>query len=66
MLKGGYQFFTDLLDSIKNYYATAKESRQIEVDFIRLKSYVVSTMAAPFLQTIIQLIGSVSPKQGLY
>jgi hypoxanthine-guanine phosphoribosyltransferase len=42
VLKGGYQFFTDLLDSIKNYYATASESRQIEVDFIRLKSYVVS------------------------
>lgn len=40
VLKGGYQFFTDLLDSIKNYYATAAQSRQIEVDFIRLKSYV--------------------------
>ena len=42
VLKGGYQFFTDLLDSIKDYYATATESRQIQVDFIRLKSYVVS------------------------
>lgn len=41
VLKGGYQFFTDLLDSIKDYYATATESRQIQVDFIRLKSYVV-------------------------
>ncbi len=45
VLKGGYQFFTDLLDSIKNYYATVAQSRQIEVDFIRLKSYVVGGWA---------------------
>ena len=42
VLKGGYQFFTDLLDFIKNYCASGSTSFQIQVDFIRLKSYVVS------------------------
>ena len=42
VLKGGYQFFTDLLDFIKTYYSTAEHSFQMQVDFIRLKSYVVS------------------------
>jgi len=41
VLKGGYQFFTDLLDSIKNFYSMNTTSSQILVDFIRLKSYVV-------------------------
>ena len=41
VLKGGYQFFTDLLDFIKTYYSMAAKSLQIQVDFIRLKSYVV-------------------------
>nr|CBH31296.1 hypoxanthine phosphoribosyltransferase 1 [Suberites domuncula] len=40
VLKGGYQFFTDLLDFIKNYNASAARSFQMQVDFIRLKSYV--------------------------
>ena len=41
VLKGGYQFFTDLLDFIKSYNASAGSSFQMQVDFIRLKSYVV-------------------------
>ncbi len=41
VLKGGYQFFTDLLDFIKGYNSTAEHSFQMQVDFIRLKSYVV-------------------------
>ena len=41
VLKGGYQFFTDLLDYIKDYNSTAEHSFQMKVDFIRLKSYVV-------------------------
>lgn len=40
VLKGGYQFFTDLLDFIKTYNSTAEHSFQMQVDFIRLKSYV--------------------------
>lgn len=40
VLKGGYQFFTDLLDFIKSYNASAGSSFQMQVDFIRLKSYV--------------------------
>ena len=42
VLKGGYQFFTDLLDFIKNNSASGGKSFQMQVDFIRLKSYVVS------------------------
>ena len=42
VLKGGYQFFTDLLDFIKAYSSTSEHSFQMQVDFIRLKSYVVS------------------------
>jgi len=42
VLKGGYQFFTDLLDFIKAYSSTAEHSFQMQVDCIRLKSYVVS------------------------
>lgn len=42
VLKGGYQFFTDLLDFIKTYHSTGGKSFRMQVDFIRLKSYVVS------------------------
>lgn len=40
VLKGGYKFFTDLIDQVKkyNHYATRNTIR-ISVDFIRLKSY---------------------------
>ena len=41
VLKGGYQFFTDLLDFIKTYNSNTDRSFQMQVDFIRLKSYVV-------------------------
>ena len=42
VLKGGYQFFTDLLDFIKTYNSNTDRSFQMQVDFVRLKSYVVS------------------------
>ncbi|GIY06653.1 hypoxanthine-guanine phosphoribosyltransferase [Caerostris extrusa] len=40
VLKGGYKFFTDLIDQVKkyNHYATRNTIR-ISVDFIRLKSH---------------------------
>lgn len=41
VLKGGYQFFTDLLDFIKTLNSNSERSLQLQVDFIRLKSYVV-------------------------
>ena len=41
VLKGGYQFFTDLLDFIKTFNSNTDRSFQMHVDFIRLKSYVV-------------------------
>ena len=44
VLKGGYQFFTDLLDFIKTYHSTGGKSFRMQVDFIRLKSYVVSSV----------------------
>ncbi|XP_003383676.1 PREDICTED: hypoxanthine-guanine phosphoribosyltransferase-like [Amphimedon queenslandica] len=40
VLKGGYQFFTDLLDCIKNHNATSEKSFQMQVDFIKVKSYM--------------------------
>ena len=42
VLKGGYKFFGDLLDKINALNRHARESVQVGVDFIRLKSYVVS------------------------
>ena len=43
VLKGGYQYFSDLLDKIKllNQSTNAPKSMQMSVDFIRLKSYAV-------------------------
>lgn len=42
VLKGGYQFFTDLLNYIKTHmHNTVAQSFQMQVDFIRLKSYHV-------------------------
>jgi hypoxanthine phosphoribosyltransferase len=41
VLKGGYQFFTDLLDYIKTRNATSDTSFQMQVDFIKVKSYSV-------------------------
>lgn len=42
VLKGGYKFFSDLLDEIKRINRMQKESIPLSIDFIRLKSYVVS------------------------
>ncbi|KAL5007683.1 hypothetical protein ScPMuIL_016489 [Solemya velum] len=40
VLKGGYKFFTDLLDKIKQLNRSLEVSVPLAVDFIRLKSYV--------------------------
>ncbi|XP_026548463.1 hypoxanthine-guanine phosphoribosyltransferase-like, partial [Notechis scutatus] len=39
VLKGGYKFFADLLDSIKALNRNSDKSIPMTVDFIRLKSY---------------------------
>lgn len=41
VLKGGYKFFTDLLDKIKVINRNSGQSVPMSVDFIRLKSYQV-------------------------
>ena len=50
VLKGGYKFFTDLLDKIKGLNRTLGRSVPLAVDFIRLKSYVVSL--CPFISLL--------------
>ncbi|XP_025094267.1 hypoxanthine-guanine phosphoribosyltransferase-like isoform X2 [Pomacea canaliculata] len=40
VLKGGYKFFTDLLDKIKIINRSSGQSVPMSVDFIRLKSYL--------------------------
>ncbi|XP_059173183.1 hypoxanthine-guanine phosphoribosyltransferase-like isoform X2 [Physella acuta] len=40
VLKGGYKFFTDLVDKIQILNRNSGHSVQLAVDFIRLKSYV--------------------------
>lgn len=42
VLKGGYKFFSDLLDYIKALNQNCDKSVPLTVDFIRLKSYCVS------------------------
>ncbi|KAK0049438.1 hypoxanthine-guanine phosphoribosyltransferase-like isoform X1 [Biomphalaria pfeifferi] len=42
VLKGGYKFFTDLVDKIQILNRNSRQSVQLAVDFIRLKSYVKS------------------------
>lgn len=41
VLKGGYKFFTDVIDKIKIINSNSGRSVRLAVDFIRLKSYVV-------------------------
>jgi hypoxanthine-guanine phosphoribosyltransferase len=41
VLKGGYKFFTDLLEKIKIINRNSGHSVPMSVDFIRLKSYQV-------------------------
>jgi hypoxanthine phosphoribosyltransferase len=40
VLKGGYQFFHDLIAGIKTIARNSDRSIQLKIDFIRLKSYV--------------------------
>nr|CAB3254090.1 hypoxanthine-guanine phosphoribosyltransferase-like [Phallusia mammillata] len=39
VLKGGYQFFNDLLHYLRQLNANSNKSCQLSIDFIRLKSY---------------------------
>uniref|UniRef100_F6PPI4 Hypoxanthine phosphoribosyltransferase n=2 Tax=Ciona intestinalis TaxID=7719 RepID=F6PPI4_CIOIN len=39
VLKGGYQFFNDLIHFLKQLNANTNRSCQLSIDFIRLKSY---------------------------
>ena len=41
VLKGGYKFFTDLMDKLQALNRNSEKSLPISVDFIRLKSYMV-------------------------
>lgn len=50
VLKGGYKFFADLLDYIKALNQNSDKSVPLTVDFIRVKSYCVSS-APPHTQT---------------
>ena len=50
VLKGGYKFFADLLDFIQVLNQNCDKSVPLTVDFIRLKSYCVSTHSL-FLNT---------------
>lgn len=43
VLKGGYKFFADLLDYIKSLNQNSDKSVPLTVDFIRVKSYCVSS-----------------------
>lgn len=56
VLKGGYKFFTDLIDQVKkyNHYATRNTIR-IAVDFVRIKSYKVINFQAIFYAVVIVL-----------
>ena len=44
VLKGGYKFFTDLLDRIMLLNRNSEASVPVAVDFIRIKSYIVSLL----------------------
>lgn len=39
VLKGGYKFFSDLVDRLKSLNTVTEEPLPLKVDFIRLKSY---------------------------
>ncbi|KAK2145242.1 hypothetical protein LSH36_693g02006 [Paralvinella palmiformis] len=40
VLKGGYKFFTDLIDKLQTLNRNSEKSLPISIDFIRLKSYM--------------------------
>lgn len=42
VLKGGYKFFSDLIEKIQILCRNSEKTLPISIDFIRLKSYVVS------------------------
>jgi len=44
VLKGGFQFCADLVDCIKVLCRNSNKTLPMRVDFIRLKSYLVSTL----------------------
>lgn len=43
VLKGGYQFCADLVERIRVLCCNSSKTLPMRVDFIRLKSYLVST-----------------------
>lgn len=43
VLKGGYQFCADLVERIKALNRNSNKTLPMRVDFIRLKSYLVSS-----------------------
>lgn len=49
VLKGGYNFFADLLDYIKALNRNSDKSVPLMVDFIRVKSYRVSCLFPRFI-----------------
>lgn len=53
VLKGGYQFCADLVDCIKVLCRNSNKTLPMRVDFIRLKSYLVSTLGADFVFLIL-------------
>lgn len=48
VLKGGYQFCADLVERIKVLCCNSSKTLPMRVDFIRLKSYLVSTPTVLF------------------
>lgn len=48
VLKGGYQFCADLVECIKVLCCNSSKTLPMRVDFIRLKSYLVSTFSLCF------------------
>lgn len=47
VLKGGYQFCSDLVECIKALNRNSNKTLPMRVDFIRLKSYLVSSETHP-------------------
>jgi hypoxanthine-guanine phosphoribosyltransferase len=43
VLKGGHQFFADLLQAVKRLNATSSQSVPLSLEFMRVKSYVDDT-----------------------
>ena len=54
VLKGGYKFFTDLCDKFQILCRNSERSMPLSLDFIRLKSYVVSRGFCIIINVIIK------------